>query len=438
MLLTKATPDHIGVYQYGFAGCGFGGRTFVQQVKAAPSRILFTGDVTLEKRPVRALRSAPSETLPSTDEEWIDLAIKKLSTTFEGHQAAHGGKLHMAITGGLDSRLLLSVAREYCSDISLFVYGSDADIDVQIAKQVASAAGLPLRQVDKSAWALPDPDEYREVFSKQAIGYDGWANGSIINGGQDYIERLNRNAPGEVVVNGGLGEVMRNFFSLPARPFRTRDIYDHFFSNFDASSATDHYAEEEYANSITAVVRDELGPTDEPLSRAQVELIYPLVRGRWWTARELAVSMRFTEHLFPFLDLAMIEGFDHMPLPLKSSGRLQCAAIQTLAPDLARVPTAYGFTPEAGPSRKAMLKAFAKQQVRPAWRKRLVRHTLQHMPNEVTSPARRIIEAIADPTFSYMAPYFDISRVRSGEQLGRIAVMEWLFAHYGGDRMSTA
>ncbi len=86
------------------------------------------------------------------------------------------------------------------------------------------------------------------------------------------------------MLNGGGGEVFRNFFYLPDRTFSVRQILWSFYSRFDPATCTKSFEPERYYRALGDKVRKTLGVVGERLSRLDVERVYPEFSCRFkWT-----------------------------------------------------------------------------------------------------------------------------------------------------------
>ncbi len=133
--------------------------------------------------------NAPREEVPDP----IDLVQSDLQRL--------GGKSILALSGGLDSRLLLAM------DVfdQAFVFGSATDMDVILAQEAARAAKIPCDVV---------PDQAMESCLKNGLlalyARDNWCISpatAVVHMGNYHV--LGERFPGRVFVDGGFGEISR-------------------------------------------------------------------------------------------------------------------------------------------------------------------------------------------------------------------------------------
>ena len=230
---------------------------------------------------------------------------------------------------------------------TLFVYGGPDDEDVQIARLITEAEGLPLEHIDKSTVPAPDPEAFIGETEKNLFAFDGWkVETPLFDFGADRQDRLKRHVDGQVPLNGSLGEIYRNFFYMPDRPSSTGAVISTFYSRYDPRAFTDNFDEKDYRSAMAESMREAIGAESDELERSQVEELYPKFRGRFWTGRDAQINQRFGPMFFPYLEHAAISNTAKIPIGLKDLGYLQGRMIGRINSRLADYPSDYGFRPE--------------------------------------------------------------------------------------------
>ncbi len=173
-----------------------------------------------------------------------------------------------------------------------------------------------------------------------------------------------------------------------------------------------------------------LGTDDPRLTRRQVELAYPLFRGRYWTAREVPLNQGFGAYLTPFMEPAVIKGTPDWPLAWKSHGLIEAAMIARLSPRLAAYPSVYGWPFDRPPGTLARLRAQTSYR-RPLFLRRLS-YRLRRKRPESWPPylSAGHLAAVMEPGFPYMRALFRLERVADEEAFNRIATLEFLCQRY--------
>lgn len=292
----------------------------------------------------------------------LDAAVtaitEHLSTVSNEVAAAFPERISAALSGGFDSRLIVAGLLAAGVHPRLFVYGETDSADVAIAKAVAAAAGLELEAVDKGEMDrdLPEPD--LESLEQSALFFDGLPNDGIHDPGADRRTRLQQTAGGCIALNGGGGEIFRNFFHLPDREFSARDIVSAFYRGFSRGAFREPDGLANYEARLATSIRNMAGLSpigNERLSRAQVELLYPLFRCHYWMAVNNSVAVRHGCYATPLVDPTSVRLALRVPLRWKNAGALESHLVAALHPTIAAQPSAYGFRFDVGPGWRARL-----------------------------------------------------------------------------------
>jgi len=296
----------------------------------------------------------------------VESIASHLSTVFAEIATAFPGKSVAALSGGFDSRLI--VAGLVASGVrpQLFVYGNDGSQDVTIAMSIAQAESLPLRVVDKDAMNAQLPAATLETLTRNALFFDGLSNDGVLDSGADRATRLMQSAEGAIALNGGGGEIFRNFFHLPGGRFHAIDLVHAFYRGFDASVFRRAGGLESYevglATSIArSIINDpsmsygncEQMAFDHAFEREQIELIYPLFRCHHWMGLNNSIALRCGYFATPLIDLTLLRDASMLPLVWKNAGLFESRLIAQLHPRIARHVSAYGFRFSEGPDRRA-------------------------------------------------------------------------------------
>ncbi|TAN56482.1 MAG: hypothetical protein EPN20_18665 [Magnetospirillum sp.] len=420
--------DH-GCYDYVWNGTVHGTRTFLSGIHTLPNDTVATfrdGVVTF------ARHDAALPTLPDGGLDAIaDACLSRLKTLFATYAGLWPRGIRSALSGGYDSRLLLALLLDAGLAPSLFVYGDAADLDVKIAKAICAGEGLAIEHIDKEAHPPLPPERFAAGLEADLFAFDGWKNAGLFDDGSDRRDRLSRSGGGQVLMNGSVGESFRNFYYLRDGRFGIRDVVGVFHSTYDPAACTAAFDSEDYEERLAADMAAAVGVSPHGRHpRAVVEMCYPLVRGRYWTARDAAINQRFGTSLTPFLEPAVFGGTWAIPLAFKSFGRLEARMIARLSPRLASYASAYGFAFDAEPPPSYRL-AMTINHWRPLWLRRLS-YRLRHR-----HPGRRpyylrpaYLGTVIDPGFPFTRHLFRPERLHHGEAFNRLCTIEYLAQRY--------
>lgn len=340
--------DRIGLIDYVMSGANHGERTPLAGVRIADPALAIEFSK-LETQPLTVpgqwSDAPPFPTMAAA----VDAAAAILTDRARALADGFGDQIRAALSGGFDSRLIVAALRAVGGKPRLHVYGSADDEDVRIARIAAQAVDLPLAHVDKAELNRTMPPVSDGLFLEQSLFFDGLPIDGVFDRGADRATLIRQGADGCVALNGGGGEILRNFFYLHDRPFSAAQIVQAFYCGWPAAaipSAADRHAYREYL--VDAIERS-IGATGQ-LSRTQVELAYPLFRVRYWTSRTNSIAARCGHFLTPLVDPEMVRLSQALPMHWKDCGRFEAALLARLDPALAAIPLSYGFTPADGPS----------------------------------------------------------------------------------------
>lgn len=269
------------------------------------------------------------------------------------------GKIRAALSGGFDSRLIVASLLASGARPDLFVYGTPGSDDVRIAREVAGVVGLPLEHVDKQARARDMLPLRRDDLIENALFFDGVSNDGVCDRGIDRQTRLAQTANGGIALNGGGGEIFRNYFHLPDWPLHAIDVVRAFYRGFDSRVVRRTGGIRAYQDQMVAAMEDCLRGLQcaerRRFRRSEVELLYPLFRCHFWMAINNSIGVRHGYYSTPLVDYTTVRMTSRLPMAWKNAGRLQSRLINQLNPVLAGQVSTYGFRFADGPNRHARL-----------------------------------------------------------------------------------
>ncbi|MBF0194427.1 MAG: hypothetical protein HQL71_07690 [Magnetococcales bacterium] len=429
-IIPQAEIDFQGCYEYAWNGNTFGEKTFISQIKSLPfeQTISLNKNCNINKRENLLEWNKPTVNL-SFDEN-VEIQLNKLRALFKIYRNCFGDKINTALSGGYDSRLILALLLDAGVTPSLFVYGPNGDPDVETAKNIAKGEDLLLDVVDKTSLVDMSPDRFAEQIKKNWAVFDGWKLSGIFDSGVDIDDRINRSLS-HLVINGGAGEIYRNFFYLPNSNISIKQLVWAFFSRYDPRACTNIFSAIGYKQNLETSLVKALGSGANWEDRGRSEMAYPLFRGRYWTARDAAINTRIGWAAFPFLEPSIIKDTWSIPFKYKEHGRLEAQMIKTLNPKLATYKSAYGYDFSNIPSVAHRLSNWTSTN-RPIWlrgylyrakfnRKRALPFYLQD----------NYLEQIIDLSFPHMKRFFNMALINDPEVYNRVATMEYAVTKKG-------
>lgn len=429
LALAEALPtrriDDRAVYDYVFHGAAMGGATVLREIRLFGHDVIgrFDSAIQLEARGAVASPAPAPATLDGAAEQ----AVALLRDRF-GAVPAHWQEIDTALSGGYDSRLLLALSRDAGVPARIHVYGRASDPDVVCAKAIAAAEGFALDHVDKSRTPPPEPDRFAEMVEANYLAFDGWPTDGIFDNGTDLATRRKRVEHGALMLNGGGGEVFRNFFYLPDRPLSALELAWTFYCQFDPKICRDSFDERRYLEGLAAQIARRVGGATERLTRREIEAAYPMFRCSYWMGKNNSINNRLGAAWTPFIDPAIVAWTLDVPLRFKNFGRLEGRMIQLLAPELARHPSSYGRPFDRPPGLRERAKGWLDLHRPP--RLRRLAYRLRRRPGSpwTGALARSHLERVIDLSFPVMGRFFRMERIDDRAQLSRICTLEYLFA----------
>jgi len=350
--------DESAAAEYVLLGAAHSDRTVARGITTLPLGHAFdlAGRHVQSRLPVSVWEDART---PASFDTAVEEIGDHLRTVCGEVAAAFPGHTRAALSGGFDSRLIVAALLASGNRPELFVYGDSASEDIPIARGVAGSVGSALKVIDKGVLnrRMPPPDLERLVNS--ALFFDGLPNDGIYDPGADQQARLEQNAGGCIALNGGGGEIFRNFFHLPDRVLHVVDIVRAFYRGFDPKVFRRPRGLVSYEDGMVSSIGRTLGIQNatarQTLGRQQAELLYPLFRCHYWMGVNNSVGVRHGYYATPLVDLKTVRLASPLPLAWKNAGGLESRLIAKLHPGIAGQPSTYGFRFSDGPDRRAHL-----------------------------------------------------------------------------------
>lgn len=357
------TVDRFAAQEYILFGGNHGSRTPIDGIRVVDptaARDLIGGRSVQIHAPAQfSLHARPASVATA-----VEAVCEAIASEFRGVAAAFGSNIGMALSGGFDSRLLLAALDHVGVQPHLFVYGRPADEDVVVAKAVARGLGMPIETIDKSALDAERAPLSTSLLASNLRFFDGTPGDGIFDRGSDRATRLKQIEGGRLNLNGGGGEILRNFFYLPDRPYSAADLFAAFYSGWFDDVFLDRDERVALAENMQDAILEALGidhgskkSRTQPLRRIEVELVYGLVRLRYWMGRNNAIAARHGAFMTPLVTPVLVTLAAAIPIAWKEYGRLEAQVIAALSPRVAAGLSAYGFAFNEGPPWSYRLRA---------------------------------------------------------------------------------
>ena len=416
------------VYEYLFQEATYAGDTVLEQVELVPHGGMHCFELgcgrarTFESFGLVTPREIDNAPMPVH----VDACLARLREEFADVAAAFGNDIDTALSGGYDSRLIVALLCESGVSPAVHVYGDVHSADVTVAKSVASAEGIALEHFDKGRFPIITPDAFAAVVEANFRAFDGYPPAGIFDAGADRATRAERASGGRLMLNGGGGEVFRNFFYLREGAFSCRQLVHSFYNRYDPAMTTSRFDEHNYVANLAEKIQTTLGTVTQTLTRLEVERVYPEFRCSYWMGRNNAINNRFGFSLTPFVDPLLHGRTLCVPLAFKNHGRFEARLIEVVSPSMASYLSDYGHAFDQKPPLKRVVKDTA-TMLRPSWVRRFtyrIRFRKAQQRGRYLQP--EYLCQVVDPTLPVMSQYLKFDAVNDPGVWQRAATLEYL------------
>jgi asparagine synthase (glutamine-hydrolysing) len=174
-------------------------------------------------------------------------------------------------------------------------------------------------------------------------------------------------ASAALVLNGGGGEILRDFFHLPDAPLSRSAVYNAFYGRDSLHAFTTAQLKNEFVAQVHTHMAKEIdAAAASTYSRPQTELVYAYFRCQHWMGRNNHLANRYASFLTPLFTPNLVSHCSQIPIAEKIAGRFESQLIKNFDAKLAAYPSSYGFDFASGPDAGAQKQA-QRQQLFPPW-----------------------------------------------------------------------
>jgi asparagine synthase (glutamine-hydrolysing) len=430
--LDRLTLSRQSACEYVFNGVVSGNETLFREVALAPiGAVIRVGRAGIE---VVRPRLRVTRTFTAADRAAsLDRSMALLDGYFGAVARRFGDRVGCALSGGYDSRLMLGFLRRHGVRPRLYVYGPSADSDVRLAGEIARREGLALAAIDKGAQPRIPAAEFAEVAYRNFLAHDGYGWGGIFQNNAEIAESARRVRGNAVALNGGGGEIFRNFFYLPDRQYTIRELLWSFYSRFDPSVCTAAFDSASYYAGLEGKVMDLLGSDERRLPRPTVEWLYHSFRCRSWDGKVDSIAGRYGFTAMPYLERPLTEHASALRLGWKNHGAYEAELIRRADRRLAQYPSSYGHDFSGSPPLSRRLADYA-TLLRPPWLRRYS-YRLRHLRRRSGEWPGYLAEAYCNAALPggvvEMRRLFHVGRIGDADQFARILSLEYAVRHFG-------
>lgn len=431
-LIESRKINEQSVYEYVFNGATYGDETIFRDISLVASNYIHT--INNEVRYKKKHRPLSEMDDINKHEDYCESNLTELTKYFGVISDCFGKDIGTALSGGYDSRLALALLLKHKTEPWLYVYGKSTDLDVTIAREIASQQGFDLCHTDKTSRSKFNANEIGKQIETNYYFFDGYPPEGIFNNGRDRETRYERYKKRSLIVNGGGGAIFRNFFALPDTPFTVKQLLWAFYSRFEPNVCSSRFNETSFHATLGKKIQQALDTDSETLVRKQVELVFILFRCRYWMGRNNSINNRLGYSLTPFVDTNIIREALKVPLKEKNCGRFEGWLIRKINPDLAGYNSCYGHNFSSNPPIKQQLIEYS-TIFRPTWIRRYT-YRIKIQAQRRKGPYFQMDDwraKLLGGGFPYMSRFFKIDSIRDQSHYNRICTLEYLFQRVGSD-----
>ncbi len=338
--------DMQAMYEYVCEGASYNDNSYIQGVK-----LLDAFNIHELSPKVKLLRKKHSlETITTNDfDERVDLTADSLLSYFNTLKDCFGQHACSALSGGYDSRLILALLSEVKMNPYLYVYGARQSADVRVATMIAEAENLPIFHDSKKTKKL-SVEEFQQITECEFFYCDGHGPNGVFSNGAEFAARTVRSNAAELQLNGGGGEIFRNFWKLPDRPISIMAFLQSRFDHLPASTFNKRFDTKNYLLNLHDKIQQMLEIDDRVLTRTQAEKLYVFMRIKYWMGFNTSIQNLRSYALIPLAEPVFAYSSFSIPFKQKELGGFEAALIRRLNPKLAAYDSAYGYNFSSKPT----------------------------------------------------------------------------------------
>lgn len=416
------------LYEYLFHGTFYGKKTLFKDIMLLDSTYYWL--LTPQKEKFKKNVTPFDNNDYDNFDDSVDNVIKNLTDYFSILKN-NFQTITSALTGGYDSRLMYSLAKKLGITPDLHVSGPENSKDVKVAQYIAKNERIKIHHENREKTQKISKEEYPFIIEKNFYDLDGLGISGVFHNRIAINEKVKNSSKTQLFINGGGGEIYRDFWNLPNRKFiRVKDFLVSKYDISDYSICTNVFNKNQYFKNLQEKIKDELSLEQDILSRKQVQQLYPFFRLRYWQSATNSINNQFANYITPFCDPILV--FESFTIPLKNKclGRFEAALIKKTDKNVAKYMSGYGFDFYSNPKMKRKLKNILVRnfpiQLRPYVRKRRI-YKKQSFPYYLK---KEMLENIMDLDQPSIEKFINTEEILDPTMLSRALTIELLINDY--------
>lgn len=345
----KITPNEFAIQQYVLYGSNHTTETNICEVTEVDQATPLAFPP-LSKRFVVTAQTQSHKFNGVSENQHLEIIHEHLKLRFKMMSQVFGASIKAGLSGGFDSRLIAALLLEAKLDARYVVYGTESDSDVKIAQMICADLNLKLVHTDKSKFNLQQPALGWETLNSNMLFFDAFPVDGLFDRGADRLTRELHNSNGDLLLNGGGGEIFRNFFHLRDTSFSAADVFSTFYKSYLSSVFDSKVTGNRFAEQMISSITKSVQSTSLELSRPEIEKVYSIFRCVNWMARNNSIANQYGGFLTPLFDSFLVNYAAQLPIKLKDHGKFEAKLISRIFPKIARFRSDYGASMECPPS----------------------------------------------------------------------------------------
>ena len=335
------TLSHQEIFEYIIRGGMYGDKTIFNEINLIPSSTIISIFGERKNEELKYIYERP--TFYKDLDKMVDYMTDQLLAIFKVIVQEFDKNITLALTGGYDSRLnLVTLKRINNLPYDLYVYGQDKDGDVLVAKSIADKEHLLLEHINRAHYPNVELNDFPQLVEKNLYYFDGLGNTGIFDNGSDLDTRKNRTKDGKLQLNGGGGEIFRNYWNLNSFGKKALDFSRHKYDIFNYEAFTNLFNKKIYFKQFSEKMVKSVSANSGRLTRKEMEMCYPLFRIKYWQAINNSNNLRFSNTLTPLIDPRLLLPSYDLPMKYKFNGVFEAAMIKKINAKMAKYDSNYG------------------------------------------------------------------------------------------------
>lgn len=370
---------------------------------------------------------------PITVNKDLDYHLEKNTALLTNYFAGISGlfdDILLPLSGGYDTRLLLSLAYKNQITPELMVYGDAKDDDVLIAKHICQKEKLKLNHINK---AISSAGTYFKDYSSEVetVFYegDGLIYGGIFGNSSELSARRNRSMKGNIFFSGSGGEVYRNFFNLFDTGITAKELVWCFYRGFSKYALSNPRDIKAYDENVSRKIDKALDIRGAKIERHLVDYLYVFFRCHSFSGKTASINNRFGHYSYPFIDYEIAMTALEVPTKYKWYGEFEAKLIARLSESLAKYPSDHGYNFYDPLTLKYRVLKI-RDCIQPPVIRPLRFYTKQYLKKVLGFSKLSVPEKpyeLVDRALPYTRNIFDISKIGHIEFYKRVLTLEYLF-----------